>query len=770
MAGRASQVQPGNLPAPLTSLIGREGDVAELGHLALRNRHLTLTGVGGVGKTTLAIAVASAMAEKPPDGVWFCDLSPITDPAIVPFAVAAALEVKEQGDRTIGDSLRDALRTADLLLVLDNCEHVLEAAAGLVRELLRACPGLRVIATSREPLGLPGEVVWTVAPLALPDAGSMHLATISRSSAVRLFAARARQAHPGFVLGVENAASVAAICERLDGIPLAVELSAARTRMMPPDEILDHLQNRLDLGGRAKTSPARQRTVRASIDWSYGLLDDAERALFRRLSVFAGGFDFEAVKAVCRGGPVPDEPLMVLTGLVDKSLVAASPGPAGKGRCRLLDTIREYATERLRENRETASILNAHARHFLAVAEDAEPQIDQGEQLAWIRRLSADHDNFTAALEWSRTHEPGVLTRLVAALRNFWWIRGRFVEGRQWFAAALAVEGGDPRQRSQTLRMDGRMAWRQGDFVAARKRFEESVAIERRGDDKVGLASALGGLGFVHFGTDDFMAAAPLFEEALVMARQSGHQVLIADALQDTGQLALHLGHLGDARAHFADSLEIFSRLNDVSGTGYAGQLLALVLVQQGDLEGAARAAEQGVRNQAELGDTAGLAGALSAAAELAAAQRRPGRAMVLDGAAQARLRAVGLHVPSVYQASRERWLAAAQRKLGGRAGVLSAKGARLSDEQVASFALSNADDLAGIADRGAPETLTKRELQVAELLASGLTNRQISSNMHLSERTIDAHAEHIRNKLGVRSRAQIAAWVVRHAHGTTSP
>ena len=761
MSGRASQGRTGNLPALLTPLIGRDADLAELGRLAMRHRLVTLTGVGGVGKTALAIAVASAIKEKAQEGAWFCDLSAVGDPSLVPMAIAGALDVKEQGNRAISDSVRDALRAAELVLVMDNCEQVLEAVATLLRELLGACPRLRLIATSREPLGLPGEVVWTVAPLALPDAVSRQLGTISRSPAVRLFTERAHQARPGFNLDAENGITVAAICERLDGIPLAIELCAARVRMMRPDEILDLLGNRLDIGSHAKTSPARQRTVRASIDWSYELLDDAERALFRRLSVFAGGFDLEAVGPVCGGGPVPDEPLSVLTGLVDKSLVAASPSLAGGGRYRLLETIRTYATERLIENRETVSIQEAHARHFLGVAETAAPQVFRGEQIAWIRHMSAQHGNFTAALEWSRIAEPEMLTRLVAALRNFWWVRGQFTEGRRWLAAALEVDR-DIGRRSRTLRMDGLMAWRQGDYIVARRRFEESLAIEQQINDQAGVAGALEGLGFFMAETEDVRSAAPLFEQALVMARRSGAQSIIGDTLQDIASVALQLGRLTEARAHSTESLEIFKRLNDLNGIGYASQLLALVLIQQGDLKGATEASEEAVRAHAQLGDMAGLAGGLNSAAELAAAQRRLDRAMVLDGAAEARLRSVGSHRPSAYKASRERWLGAAQRKLGGRARILAAKGARLDDAQVVSFVLSNADDVAGIADGEAHEALSKRELEVAELLALGLTNRQISSRLSLSERTIDAHAEHIRNKLGVRSRAQIAAWVMR--------
>ncbi|HKT82710.1 MAG TPA: LuxR C-terminal-related transcriptional regulator, partial [Solirubrobacterales bacterium] len=500
------------------------------------------------------------------------------------------------------------------------------------------------------------------------------------------------------------------------------------------------------------------------IDWSYELLDDAERALFRRLAVFSGGFDYEAVKAVCGGGPVPDEPLGILTALVDKSLVAAAPGAAGKGRYRLLETIREYAAARLSENREAAALQEAHARHFLALAEEAAPQFFLGEQVAWMRRLRPEADNFRAALEWSREAQPPVLARLAAALRNFWYMRGQYAEGRQWLGAALEAGIDDAGLRSRVLRQDGMMAWRQGDFMFARHRFEEALELERRGHDQIGLVAALGGLGFVYFGTDDFRAAAPLFEEALALARQSGDQYLLADALQNSGILALQLGNLTEAHTHLTGSLEIFSRTNDVSGVAYTSQLLALVLTQQGDLKGATRLVDQAIKNQAELGDTAGFAGALLSAAELAAAQRRPERAMLLEGAAQQRLRSIGSHLPSLFQASRDRWLAAAQQRLGARVRPLLEKGARLDDEQVARLVLSGADDLAGIAEHGGDEPLSRRELEVAELLASGLTNRQISSKLHLSERTVDAHAEHIRGKLGVRSRAQIAAWVMQRA------
>lgn len=761
MAVGSNRVALGNLPGRLTSLVGRDAELAELKHLVARERLVTLIGPAGVGKTSLAIAVAAELTHGHKDGAWFCDLSVISDPAAVPHAVAAALGIAEHAYRSVAESIRGSVRNKQMLIVLDNCEHIADVCARLVADVLAASAGLRIIATSRETLEVPGEIVWTVQPLVLPDTRSTHPRVIARSPAVRLFVERAAQARPGFELNAENAATIVAICQRLDGIPLALELCAARVRAVPPDEILFRLKDRFGfLTARSRVVPRRQRTVRASIDWSYELLDDAERALFRRLSVFAGSFDVDAVEVVCPGGPLSGELLSTLAALIDKSLISTKPAVAGRGRYRLLETMREYADERLRENREWELIRGKHARHFAATAEEAVPQLELPEQVSWLERLSADHDNFRAALEWAQLAEPELLPRLAAALQDYWQTRGHYTEGRSWLTAALEVERAPTRLRARLLRGVGNAAWRKGDFDIARRSLEEAVVIERRFGEKVPLATALGDLGFVLFGTDDFRAAGPLFDEELAIARETGDRQLLGGALFYSGILALQLDRVSEAHDYCQEGRGILRELGHTNGLAYTSQMLGMALIRQHDFSEASLAINEALQLQARLGDRPGLAGALNVAAELAAAQGRLERAMVLEGSANAKFSSAGVHTPSLHQASRDRWLPMARRRLGVRATALLEKGARLSDEQAIAFVLSDADSPAAARTEDSIEPLSEREREVASLLATGLTNREIAAKLRVSERTIDAHSEHIRNKLGVRSRAQIAAWI----------
>ncbi|HEV2216478.1 MAG TPA: tetratricopeptide repeat protein [Candidatus Dormibacteraeota bacterium] len=767
MLSEAGRLPPGNLPVRLDKLIGRDSEVEQLQRLSEKHRLVTLTGPGGVGKTSLAIAVAAERARKLKHGAWFCDLAATSDPSLVPNAVAGALGAPEQPGAPVMEAIGSWISDRSLLLVLDNCEHLASACATLAESLLSAYPGLRLIATSRETLDARGEVVWTVNPLMVPDAASGPARVIARSPAVQLFVERAAQARPGFELDAGNAAAIATMCRRLDGIPLALELCAARIRMMPPEEILHRLEERIDvLGGRNRPGPERQRTVRASIDWSYGLLSDAERALFRRLAIFAGTFDIDGMAAVCHGGPVPDDALATFAALVDKSLVSTSPSVRGRARYRLLEVIREFAVEKLHENREWEPLRARHAGHFLAVAEESNSQLDLADQDLWLDRMRADLDNFRAGLDWAQLADPAVLPRLATAVSPFLQIAGHYRESRRWLSSALDVEREPTALRDRILAELGNTAWRLGDFVFARRCLEEAVAIARRRDDKTRLAIDLGGLGFVRFGTDDFRQAGPLFEEAVRLSRETGDRVVLAQSLQDTGILALQLGLADEAHDRYREALAIFKEIGHVRGIAYCSQQVALASIQRGDLQGAEAAIRDAVPLQVRLGTPAGVAGALYIAAELDAVRGRLERAMLIAGAANARYSASGSHVPSLQKASRDRWFPTAQRKLGAKGRVLFEKGARFTDEQVASLVVSG-EDLPELGNlRNGEEALTDRERQVAELLARGLTNRQIASRLHVSERTVDAHAEHIRGKLGVHSRAQIAVWINQNRRG----
>lgn len=445
---RTLDALPHNLPLQLTSFVGRERELADIAALVATQRLVTLTGPGGTGKTRLALQAAADTLEAYPDGVWLAELGALAEPTLVPAAVAAAVGVREEPGRPLLGTLTAALRPKCLLLMLDNCEHLLEGCARLADALLRACPRLTILATSREALGIAGETGWRVPSLALPDAAQPPpVAALTQYEAVRLFVDRALADDPAFRVTSHNASAVAEVCHRLDGIPLALELAAARLRVLPVEQLLARLEDRFRLlTGGSRTALPRQQTLRATVDWSYALLSDPEKTCFNRLAVFAGGFTLEAAEAVCADAAAvePAAVLDLLTHLIDKSLVSAGRLPDGTGRCRLLETLRHYARQTLAASGEAAAVHERHARHFLAYVEQAEPalrgpaQLDWLDWLDWLERLEREHDNLRAALDWFAEHGPAEDgLRLAAALgsrASFWVTRGYLAEGRQRLA------------------------------------------------------------------------------------------------------------------------------------------------------------------------------------------------------------------------------------------------------------------------------------------------------------------------------------------------
>ena len=425
---------PNNLPRQLTSFIGREREMAEVRRLLSTTRLLTLTGSGGCGKTRLALQVAADLVEAFAEGVWFVDLAPLSDPALVPQTVAATLRVREEPGRPILITLSEYLQPRHLLLVLDNCEHLVGACAELAQALLRACPHLQILATSREPLRIGGETTWRVPSLSLPDLLRLPLVeSLAEYEAVRLFTDRAEVVLPGFLVTDQNALAVAQVCHRLDGIPLAIELAATRVKVLPVHQIAARLDDRFRLlTGGSRTALPRQQTLRAVMDWSYILLSEKERTLLRRLSVFAGGWTLDAAEAVCSGNRIETvEVLDLLAQLVDRSLVAVDREDA-EARYRLLDTVRQYAREKLQDSGEETEVHGRHREWFLDLAERTEPELLGPEQGVWLARLEAEHDNLRAALTWSQQEEEGgeAGLRLAGALGRFWWMRGHLTEGR----------------------------------------------------------------------------------------------------------------------------------------------------------------------------------------------------------------------------------------------------------------------------------------------------------------------------------------------------
>ncbi|HEX6596687.1 MAG TPA: tetratricopeptide repeat protein [Acidimicrobiales bacterium] len=614
-----------NLPADRTTFVGRDEAVEALATMLDTTRLLTLTGPGGVGKSRLAVRVARARGDDLPGGAWMVELAGLSDPRLVPQQVLAVLGAPEVTGIPPTEAVSRFLADRSLLLVLDNCEHLVAACADLCDRMLSAAPGLRVLATSREPLGVAGETTWTVPPLPQPDAS-------------RLFRDRARAAAPSLDLGPAAEDDVARICERVDGIPLAVELAAARARSLSLPEIAARLDDRLRLlVGGPRTAPGRHQAIRATIDWSFEALTAAEQDLFARLSVFAGGFVMAAAEAVAG----TDDALDVLAALVDKSMVTVDHrGP--DARYRVLEPLRQYAAERLTA---AGSENDARARHLAwaaELAESAETGLEGGDQARCLAVLDAEHDNLRAALGWAATTgatEPGL--RLASSLLRYWEIRGHLSEGRAHLQSLAAQGDGSPELRAKALNAAAVLAQRQGDHAGARTLYQESLVIRRALDDRVGIATALHGLANLAVVEDDLVTARSLFEENLAIARELGRDRMEAASLMNLGVVAhssFMRGHreIADAGAEaqrwYRQALDAYTRLGDRYGMALALENLgALERLYTGDHEAARALHEQSLAIRRELGDKLGIAGSARYLAALALMSGRIGTARQLN-------------------------------------------------------------------------------------------------------------------------------------------
>ncbi|MGI9120119.1 MAG: BTAD domain-containing putative transcriptional regulator [Acidimicrobiales bacterium] len=610
------RAQASNLPATLTSYVGRKERIDQAKALLSSTRMLTLTGIGGSGKSRLAIEVASDVVSDYPGSAWLVELAGLADPALVPQQALSALGLTESPDRHPVDSLVRHLTDRPMLLVLDNCEHLASSCAALADTLLRAAPGLRILATSRQPLRVAGETTWTVPLLSIPgrdDPGP--LVDLLGCEAVRLFVDRVSEAAPGLDLELVTSA-VVAICRRLDGVPLAIELAAARARVLSVPEISRRLDDRfrLLLGG-VRTAPSRHQTLRATFAWSYEMLSSSERRLFARLSVFAGGFTLSAAERVCSGLGL--DVLNALSSLVDKSLVLAERS-GGEVRYRLLETVREYAGERLRAIGEEAAVGAAHLRWAVLLAGSAEPGLESQDQGGWLDVLDFEHDNLRAALDWadfSGALNDGLC--LAASLWRFWEIRGHLSEGRSRLEMLLArSEEVAPPLRAKALNSAGVLAQRQSDRRAARRFFEDCLALRRSLDDRLGIASALHGLGTLAVGEGDLATAGALFSENLRIGRELGERRMVAASLMNLGVVMQFLAHTGQvdlpeaterAQARHQESLALYCELGDLHGVALSLESLALV-PPQGDHEASRCLLQESLTIRRELGDKVGIA------------------------------------------------------------------------------------------------------------------------------------------------------------------
>jgi predicted ATPase/DNA-binding CsgD family transcriptional regulator len=808
-----------NLPAQVSSFIGREAELAAVCALVGRARLVTLTGAGGAGKTRLGLQVAAGLLDGAGDGVWFADLAPVADPDLVAVTVANMLGVRQQPGRPVADTVAEAVGGRSLLVLLDNCEHVLDACAKLADALLRGCPNLAVLATSREPLGIGGEHVFRVPSLRTPAEGD-DPGAVRASEAVRLLADRAAAQGVPLAQDEETAAVAGRICRRLDGIPLAIELAAARLRVMPAGELEARLDERFAiLTGGSRAALPRQQTLRAMVDWSWELLNPAERAVLAALSVFAGGFGMAAAEAVAADQEVPAaEVLGHLGALVDKSLVQFGDAGAGPGRYRLLETVRQYAAGRLDALGPAAvnHARTAHRDYYLALAEAAAPHLLAPDQAAWLDRLDTERGNLRAAIAFSQAQpDPAPGLRLAASLRVYWRARGHAAEGADALRALLdapaAQQATLPRARAlaagaHLLGMTG------GDYAVAAGYCEEALAIARAaGDDHLvadllhdrawvmlrqgqpgsalplierglGLARRLGeprltarllsARAHAAYAEGDHAGAARDAAEALWLSREAGDRLQVGQLLGNLGYYELSAGDLVAARVHLAESLDITRELNDRDSIVHTAFNLGLAEYLGGSPGAAGALFAESLNLARRVGLKVNMAYALIGLALAGRGGAGPGWSARLHGAADQALADLSYR------------LAPLEARLAGldRQRLRATMGDAAFD---ADYAAGRTLDLASAVDQarqaiqperaGAPGSepdaaasgeavtvLTARELDVLKLVAQGLSNADIARRLVLSEHTVKRHLANILHKLNLSSRAAAASWGVR--------
>jgi predicted ATPase/DNA-binding CsgD family transcriptional regulator len=752
-----------SLPKPLTSFIGRERELAQAKRLLVDSYLVTLTGPGGSGKTRLCIALAAAVAGDYPDGVYFVPLAPVRDPGLVPSTIARSIGLQDARDRPLMEHLVSQLCGRQLLLVLDNFEHLL-AAAPIVTRLLQETSAVRILVSSRSSLRISGEQECPVPPLTVPDETHPTAASLAACESVRLFAERAAAALPGFTLDDENAAAIADIARRLDGLPLAIELAAARVKLLPPEAILPRLDHSLGLltSGR-RDLPDRQQTLRATIAWSHDLLTEGARRLLAVCSVFAGGASLEVIETVCDAAV--DVGLPVLDGvaeLVDQSLLRQLPRP-GPVRYVMLETIREYAAERLAAMPEAEQVRGAHAAAFLALVEaDGRPHAGLARK-EWLEQVDAEHNNIRAALSWYRQHDRPAALRLAASMSAFWSLRGHHTEGRQRLGELLDLVSSSSVVRVSALNGASWLAIDQGDYARAADMLRASIGLSQALGDTVGEAIATVYLGRCTMSAGRIAEGAPDVERAVALVSETADGPAIAFTTFYSGLVALLTGQLETACGLFTRSAAMAAELGRAPLSARARLMLGFPLLDLGQLPAARTALAEGFRMSTDVGDRWFVQLGLGGFVGLAAKTGRPRLALRLAGAAAAYREMNEFSMPEPMEEIVDRWLAPIRAKAGRAAGRLLAEGRKLSPEEAVGLVLANEpDDASRLGPRrGSSSALTRREAEVAALVARGLTNRDIAAQLFLSVRTVEVHVDHVLTKLGFRTRTQLAAWAL---------
>ena len=691
VSSKTPNIPPNNLTENLSRLVGREKEIAEIENLLRREdiRLVTMTGVGGAGKTRLAQAVAERALQDFSDGVFFVELAAITNPELVASTIAQTLGAKEAGGKPILEVLKDYLCEKQMLIVIDNFEQVTDAAPNIA-ELVSAA-NLKILITSRVLLHLSKEREFIVPPFALPNnTAQISLDELSNYEAIKLFVERARNVKPNFALREDNAKSVTEICSRLDGLPLAIELAAARVKILSPRAILAKLENRLKLlTGGARDLPARQQTMRGAVEWSYDLLNEDEKTLFRRLAVFAGGFTFEAAEAVCGGSDLLI--LDLITSLVNKSLLVAKEQADGEQRFRMLEVVREYALESLEKNNEAEAMRRSHAAYFLALGEEAEPHLTGAESVKWLNRLEDEHDNLRDALAWLLENDAEMAARLAAAIRTFWTNHSHLTEGRKWLKAALerGSQNAPAAVRFRLLNGLGLAARQQGDYLAARKVYEEGLAAGRAANDLRQIAQSNKGLGRVAYPQGDLMAARKFTEKGLAINRRLDDKLGIAASLNLLGELSRTKGDNAAARPLQEESLAIFRKLGNKEGVCGTLNNLAAIAYGESDFAAARLHYAEALGLAQELGEKIILSYSMDGFAALVAESGESERAAEVAGAAERLRESIGFETEPADRRFRDAYLAKLKTKMDEAAFAnLYEQGRRLKLEEAVALCL----------------------------------------------------------------------------------